>query len=129
MSCIDGNAMMFYKNNSDKLMDIYQKLESLPCLDGKRSIVNGKRNSTHLNLNTKLAKHLKSNDCEERTESTGMTKDQDKSEDRTVNKRFDQAESSHHVRTTEEEMQLSDTSQQNKRFLSPSKALKCHEMS
>ena len=115
LSCIDGNAMMFYKNNSGTLMNIYKKLESLPP-DGKRNNVNGKRKSNHLNLNSELAKNPRTDICEERIEGIGMTKDQDKSEGRTVNhsqgERFDQVES---YLPVGEDSQLFATSKHNNR--------------
>ena len=62
---------MFYKRNSDKLLDISKKIERLP-LSNPVERKNGKRKSHHL--------HSKVDDCEKRTEKVGKPRDITRSE-------------------------------------------------
>ena len=119
LSCIDRNALMFYKKKSCILIDIFKKVESLPRLntDGNS---NGKRKNEYSNSNTKSAKHPKIHKCKESNETIGISRDKSKGKMNHISKQkgFVEAKSPYHVRTIEDDVQFCVPSPKNKRFLS-----------
>ena len=91
------------------LLDIFQTIERLPRFNPVKKKT-GKRKNHDLHSNTMTVKNSKIDDCDERTEQTGMTRDEKSSEGMMTEifpkKQLNQAESTHYMTTNVEDIQL-----------------------